>query len=105
MLTADIVFAQPPIRDTVVYLAGDTISYRELADIVDRVRDTTVTRIEWSTDFLADQLRKDPEDTMRKYRAVFARTTGVAWPKALSYNAGRGIATLTAEQWACANLV
>ncbi|MGV9800481.1 aromatic alcohol reductase [Mycobacterium sp. NPDC003449] len=105
VLTADVVFAQPRIRDAVVYLAGDTISYRELADIVDRVRGTTVTRDEWSTDFLFDQLRQDPGDTMRKYRAVFARTSGVAWPKDQSYNAVRGIRTLTAEEWARANLV
>jgi hypothetical protein len=100
VLTADIVFAQPRIRNTVVYLAGDTISYRELADIVDRVRKTTVTREEWTTDYLADQLRQDPEDTMRKYRAVFARSNGVAWPKAQSYNVSRGIVTVTAEEWA-----
>jgi NmrA-like family len=105
VLTADIVFAQPRIRDTVVYLAGDTISYRELADIIDRVRDTTVTRREWNTAFLRDQLAAEPEDTMRKYRAVFARPTGVAWPKEQSYNVLRGIATITAEDWAKTNLV
>jgi NmrA-like family len=105
VLTADIVFTRPRIHNTVVYLAGDTISYRELADIVDRVRATTVTRTEWTTDFLADQLHQDPDDTMRKYRAVFARPTGVAWPKEQSYNAVRGIGTLTAEEWARANLV
>lgn len=104
VLTADIVFAEPRIRDTVVYLAGDTISYRELADIVDRVRATSTTRTLWTTDFLADELRQDPEDTMRRYRAVFARTKGVAWPKDQSYNAVRGIRTTTAEEWARANL-
>lgn len=104
VLTADIVFAEPRIRDTVVYLAGDTISYRELADIVDRVRATSTTRTLWTTDFLADELRQDPEDTMRRYRAVFARTKGVAWPKNQSYNAVRGIRTTTAEEWARANL-
>jgi hypothetical protein len=104
VLTADIVFATPRIRNTVVYLAGDTISYRELADIVDRVCDTTVTRQEWSTDILLDQLAAEPTDTMRKYRAVFARPTGVAWPKEQSYNVGRGIATTTVEDWAKANL-
>lgn len=105
VLTADIVFAEPRIRDTVVYLAGDTVSYRELADIVDRVRATSVTRTLWSTDLLIDRLRQDPEDTMSKYRAVFARTNGVAWPKDQSYNAVRGIRTTTAEEWARANLV
>lgn len=105
VLTADIIFAEPRIRNTVVYLAGDTISYRELADIVDRVRNSTVTRTEWTTDYLGDQLRQKPEDTMRRYRAVFARPTGVAWPKAQSYNMLRGITTMTAEDWARANLV
>ena len=55
--------------------------------------------------FLRDQLAAEPEDTMRKYRAVFARPNGVAWPKEQSYNALRGIATTTAEDWAKANLV
>lgn len=105
VLTADIVFATPRIRDTVVYLAGDTVSYRELADIVDRVRHTTVTRQEWSTEFLLDQLAAEPTDTMRKYRAVFARPTGVAWPKEQSYNAVQHIATTSVEDWAKKNLV
>ncbi|OCB57106.1 2'-hydroxyisoflavone reductase [Mycobacterium vulneris] len=105
VLTADIVFAEPRFRDTVVYLAGDTISYRELAEIVDRVRGTAVTRILWTNDYLADRLRQHPEDTMSKYRAVFARTSGVAWPKDQAYNVVRGISTTTAEEWACANLV
>ncbi len=104
VLTADIVFAEPRIRNSVVYLAGDTISYRELADIVERVTGTAVTREVWTTAFLAEQLRRQPEDTMRKYRAVFARSTGVAWPKAQSYNAARGIDTITAEEWAKVNL-
>jgi hypothetical protein len=104
VLTADIVFAEPRIRDSVVYLAGDTISYRDLADIVERVRGTAVHRQVWTAEFLADQLRRQPDDTMRKYRAVFARRTGVAWPKAQSYNATRGIDTITAEDWAKVNL-
>lgn len=103
-LTADIVFAEPRLRDTVVYLAGDTISYRELADIVERLRGGAVTRTLWTDDFLAEQLRQHPADTMSKYRAVFARTNGVAWPKDQSYNAVRAITTTTAEEWARANL-
>ncbi len=103
-LTADIVFAEPRLRDTVVYLAGDTISYRELADIVERLRGSAVNRTLWTDDFLAEQLRQHPEDTMSKYRAVFARTNGVAWPKDQSYNAVRGITTTTAEEWARTNL-
>lgn len=104
VLTADIVFAQPRIRDTVIYVAGDTISYRELADVVERVTRTTVTRTQWSKEFLTEQLQHDPDDTMRKYRAVFARPTGVAWPKDRSYNVIRSIDTTTVERWALANL-
>jgi len=104
VLTADIVSARPRIRDAVIYLAGDTISYRDLADIVERVRGTTVVRKLWSTEFLDEQLAAGPDDPMRRYRAVFARPTGVAWPKQWSYNAVRGIATTTVEDWAKANL-
>ncbi|WP_275297648.1 NmrA family NAD(P)-binding protein [Streptomyces sp. CdTB01] len=36
VLTADILFAEPRIRNEIVYLAGDTITYGELAETRDR---------------------------------------------------------------------
>ena len=99
-LTAEIVHAQPPIVDEVVFVAGDTINYRQLADVVDDVRGEPVTRNEWSLPHLLAELERDPTDATKKYRAVFAAGKGVAWPKDQSFNAVRGIRTTTAAEWA-----
>ncbi|GAB3002435.1 aromatic alcohol reductase [Mycobacterium bourgelatii] len=99
-LTTAVLYTPPPIVDDVVYIAGDTITYRELADIVDRTLHTQVSRVELSVEQLHDELAADPTDTMKKYRAVFGEGVGVAWPKEQSFNARHNIPTTTAEQWA-----
>lgn len=103
-LTAEIIRARPRITNEVVYVAGDTISYRELADLVERVRGVPITRNEWTVAHLLDDLSRNPHDAMKKYRAVFAQGIGVAWPKANTFNAVHGISTTTAEQWARGNV-
>ncbi|BBY77343.1 2'-hydroxyisoflavone reductase [Mycolicibacterium parafortuitum] len=99
ILTAEIVSARPRIANQVVYVAGDTITYRQLADIVERARGVPVIRREWTVARLLDDLTRHPDDSMRKYRAVFAQGRGVAWPKAASFNGSRGIPTTTAQEW------
>jgi hypothetical protein len=103
-LTAEIIHTQPRIANQVVYLAGDTITYRRLADIVEQAIGAPVTRTEWSIASLLDDLEDQPSDTMRKYRAVFAQGKGVAWPKDRTFNAIRGVPTTSAAEWARAHL-
>lgn len=103
-LTTEILYAEPRIQDQVVHVAGGTISYGQLADIVDDVLHTEVQRIPWSTEHLHTELADDPDDTMKKYRAVFSQGVGVAWPVSRTFNAARGIKTTTAREWAEANL-
>ncbi|MDV3128441.1 aromatic alcohol reductase [Mycobacterium sp. 21AC1] len=105
VLTAEILHAQPRIANQVVYVAGDTISYRELADVVERADGVPITRNEWTVAQLLEDLERDPDDTLKKYRAVFAQGIGVAWPKAETFNMAQGIPTLSAEEWALANFV
>lgn len=103
-LTADIAFAVPRISNKVVYLAGDTITYRALADLVDSILAIKVQRVVWPLATLVDQLRHDPDNAMKKYRAVFAQGIGVAWDRDGTYNVQHGIEMTTAEQWLRANL-
>ncbi len=103
-LTAEIVYAEPPIANRVVYTAGDTITYRRLADIVDSVLSRKVQRAEWSVPFLKDELAKDPENTFKKYRVVFAEGRGVSWDMEQTFNAQRGIKVKDVERWARDNL-
>lgn len=86
-LTAEIYFAKPPIADSVVYTAGDTVTYAQSADIVDVVLGRQVQRVEWNLPELKDELAKDPTDSIKKYRVVFAEGKGVSWATVVTFNA------------------
>ena len=90
-LTAEIVFFEPTIRNEIVFLAGDTVTYGEVADKLEAGLGRPFSRSEWTLPFLMDELAKDPQNMMRKYRAAFARGLGVAWDKAQTFNACHGI--------------
>lgn len=98
-LTADILFAQPRIANQAVFVAGDTVTYGEVADLLDHTRGIKVERHAWTVPELKRQLAADPDNAMRKYRAVFAEGRGVAWDKTQTFNARRGIAVSGVAQW------
>ncbi|CAN7730107.1 aromatic alcohol reductase [Caballeronia sp. LjRoot31] len=104
-LTTEIVFAEPRVVDQIVYIAGDTVTYRQLADAVDELLDLNVHRTEWTVPELKRELADDPDNSIKKYRAVFAEGKGVAWDKSQTFNAQRGIAACGLEDWMRANLV
>jgi uncharacterized protein YbjT (DUF2867 family) len=104
-LTTEIVFAEPRIANQVVYIAGDTVTYRHLADSVDELLDLNVRRTEWSVPELKRELADDPDNSIKKYRAVFAEGKGVAWDKSQTFNAQRGMAACGLEDWMRANIV
>lgn len=87
------------VRNEVVRLAGDTRTYGEIAEIVERVLGRGVRREVWSTEWLNEESRKDPKDGLKKYRAVFAEGKGVAWDVADSYNGRKGIKMTSIEEW------
>lgn len=98
-LTADIFFHEPAFRNEVVYIAGDTLTYRELADLLQAHWDTEVNRTLLDRKKLQDDVEHDPDDVGAKYRLAFTRPDGVAWPKELTFNYRQGTETLTARQW------
>ncbi|CAN7761536.1 aromatic alcohol reductase [Caballeronia sp. LjRoot34] len=104
-LTTEIVFAEPRVVDQIVYIAGDTVTYRQLADAVDELLDLNVHRTEWTVPELKRELADDPDNAIKKYRAVFAEGKGVAWDKSQTFNTQRGIAACGLEDWMRANLV
>lgn len=103
-LTAEIVFFEPRFRNEIVYLSGDTVSYGQVANILEHALGRPFKTNVWNVPFLMDELRKDPTHHIKKYRAVFAQGRGVAWPKAGTFNALQSIQVTTAEEWARANL-
>jgi hypothetical protein len=79
-VTADIILDPRGISHRVVYTAGDTISYGELADLLDEHFDTKFKREVWDLEELKRQMESEPS-VMVKYRDTFAQGRGVAWDK------------------------
>jgi nucleoside-diphosphate-sugar epimerase len=98
-LTAAILAHQPRIQDEVVYVAGDTFSYTQLAAMVERHLGRAVERVLWDMDRLRSEAAAYPDDGMRKYRLAFARDTGVAWDKDKTFNAAQGIEVTDVPTW------
>ena len=104
VLTAEILFTEPRIRNEIVYLAGDTITYGELARTLEAVLQRPFKVVEWTVPFLLDELANDPDNMTRKYRAVFAQGRGVSWDKTQTYNYRHGIPMTDLRNWVAANL-
>jgi hypothetical protein len=86
-------------KDSVVYVAGDSICYGELADVVEKVVQCRVRRETWSIPYLLEELEKDPENGIKKYRLVFARE-GVWWEKERTVNHELGMLMMDVETYA-----
>ncbi|MBD8804792.1 aromatic alcohol reductase [Pseudomonas syringae] len=103
-LTAAIVLHSPRLINQVVYTAGDTLSYGALADLVEQVIGRKVERRELGVQQLMADLAEEPDDNLRKYRAVFAMGRGVAWDVEGTFNAVQGLSVMSAERWARSSL-
>src|SRR5690242_99275 len=77
-------------ENRVLYAAGDSVRYGELADIVGRVTGCDVVKEAWSVEHLQEELKKDPDDGIKKYRLVFSGD-GVFWQKEKTVNHQLGI--------------
>jgi hypothetical protein len=86
-------------RNQVVYVAGETVTYGELANVVEKVTGTEVKREVWGIDYLEEEVKKDPEDGIKKYRLVFARD-GVYWEKTGTVNSQLGMEMMSVEEYA-----
>lgn len=98
-LTAEVFFHQPVLRNEIVYIAGDTLTYRELADLMQAHWGVAVNRQLLGKKKLQDDVLHHPDDVSARYRLAFARPDGVAWRKETTFNYQQGIETTTASQW------
>ena len=105
MLTAAIVFKTPRIRNEIVYIAGDTLTYADVAYKLQSALGRPFSCTEWSEQYLMDKLALNPQDMMSKYRAVFAQGRGVAWDKKQTFNERHNIPVTDVAAWINANLL
>lgn len=103
-LTTEILLAEPRIANQVVYVAGDTVSYGALAEVVERVTGLPFKQTEWPLDKLRGDLAADPDNVMARYRAAFAQGDGMWWDKSTTYNAQTGFETADVEDYLRARL-
>lgn len=98
-LTTEILLERPRIANEIVYVASDTLSYHELADLIDEVTGRRFHRELLTIDMLVAVLAQHPEDSMARYRIGFASGDGMWWDKATTYNAVRHIPTTDTKAW------
>ena len=89
--------------NSIIYTAGDTVTYARLADIVDSVLGRKVQGVEWTVPKLKDELAKGPNNPIKKYRAVFAEGRGsrgrLTKRSCPARNPGLGSRTVGAGEW------
>ncbi|KAI0156665.1 NAD(P)-binding protein [Hypoxylon sp. FL1284] len=83
----------------VVYVAGDTLSYARLAELVRRRFGGEWTTELWDEEYLGERLRERPGDGGLKYAGVWAAGVGVAWDVEDTLNARRGMQMLDFESF------
>lgn len=98
-LTTEILLTQPRIANEVVYVAGDTISYGKLAEVVERVTGRRFEKAEWTLDRLRADLAAAPTDVMTRYRAAFALGDGMWWDKSKTFNARKNLKVKDVEAY------
>ncbi|KAL8715953.1 MAG: hypothetical protein Q9220_000620 [cf. Caloplaca sp. 1 TL-2023] len=82
------------LREGVVFTAGDTLTYGQVADLLeDKLGKGKVRRELWTLDYLQDELRKDPQNGIKRYRVIFAEGNGVSWEKSSTVDKELGIET------------
>ncbi|EHK15314.1 uncharacterized protein TRIVIDRAFT_38893 [Trichoderma virens Gv29-8] len=90
--TAEVVLDPQGVKNQCVYVAGDTLTYAQVGDLLDERFGVQFRRELWDLDELAKQMREDPDNTMVKYRDTFAQGRGVAWGQDKTVNSARGMA-------------
>lgn len=97
-VVAEIIYSAPEVQG-VVHIAGDTLTYADLARIMDSISDQVVARELWSIDKLKLDLIQDPNNGTKKYRVVVAEGKGVAWDSAQTFNVEKGLILQNFETW------
>ncbi|CAI1808446.1 aromatic alcohol reductase [Serratia ficaria] len=98
-LTARIFFHRPAFGNDVVFIAGDTLTYRRLADLLSEHERRPYQLAVEEMPQLRAAAQADPASLTAAYRLAFARAEGVAWDKAITYNVRHGIAVTDVRGW------
>ena len=96
--TAEVVWRWEDVEESIIFTAGDTISYQKIKNETEKASDKGAMGSELSLQLLRKKLAQEPANAIKKYQLVFGEGKGVAWLKEGSFNSRRGISTMTLEQ-------
>ena len=71
--TAELVWRWGEIEEQIVFTAGETVSYRQLAETVRTVSGREIKVQEWTVPFLEEELEKDPKIRSRSIESSLLR--------------------------------
>ncbi|KAL4916156.1 hypothetical protein BDW62DRAFT_186911 [Aspergillus aurantiobrunneus] len=106
-ITAEVVLGDTVdevFTDRAVYVAGDTLSYGRLAQLLEGVTGRRFERKVRTVEAAREDLAKEPGNGLYKYQIVFGEAKGIAWDVEETWNYKLGIRAQTAEEWARENL-
>lgn len=97
-LTVEILFHQPEIVDQVVFIAGDTLTFKEIAQQLAELFSTEFEHKLSDISELEQVLKEDPDHVFNRYRLVFTHP-GVSWPMSETFNGQNNIPTVSLLRW------
>ncbi|KAK6503589.1 hypothetical protein TWF481_008602 [Arthrobotrys musiformis] len=100
-VTAEILFERLSGKgsDGIQYIAGETVTYKRIADALEDKLGCKLERRVLETKTLREILEKDPENKLAKYQLVFGEGNGCSWDIAGTYNEQKGIKMLSFPEW------
>ncbi|KAI0202248.1 hypothetical protein F4808DRAFT_449911 [Astrocystis sublimbata] len=98
-VAAEIVYDPRDIHRQIVFVAGDTVSYGDVADLVQKRFGGQWRRELWDMRTLKQRLDENPDDHWAKYQNIFGEGRGVAWDMADTVNVQRGLEMQTVERY------
>lgn len=98
-LTAEMVFVPDGTLNQVVHIGGDTVSYGQLADILNKAFVGSFTREEWDLGFLKHRLAENPSNLWYKYQCIFGDGKGISWDLTKTLNGQRDIPMTTVADY------
>ncbi|KAJ5533786.1 hypothetical protein N7527_000040 [Penicillium freii] len=82
-----------------IYVAGDTVSYADLALLLEETTGNPVQRTLRTVQAAQSDLANEPDNAIYKYQVVFGEGSGVSWDLSTTWNYEEGILGLSVKEY------
>ncbi|CAI7653190.1 unnamed protein product [Penicillium viridicatum] len=82
-----------------IHVAGDTVSYADLALLLEKATGTPVQRTLRTVQAAQSDLANEPDNAIYKYQVVFGEGRGVSWDLSTTWNYEEGILGLSVKEY------